>query len=318
MHVAAAPSDTETLRLIEVPARPVGPRDVRVRVRAIGVNPVDWKMREGGPIRIAHRLLGPSGPLVVGIDFSGEVVEAGAQADLKPGARVVGATDFSRKQHGSYAEEVVVRDDQCCALPDGISFDEAACLPIPGATALRAFALASLAAIPRGEAKVLVLGASGGVGLVTLQLARAWGARTVGVCSSRNVALVERQGAVALDYSRGNAPEAAREHGPFDVIVHAVGTATYPLGACRTLLSPRGVVALVVVRPADWPALLFTGNVKALLGRPNRASLEPLVALMARGELKALIETRLPLKDAEEAHVLSRGGKVVGKLLLIP
>jgi NADPH:quinone reductase-like Zn-dependent oxidoreductase len=291
---------------------------VRVRVAAVGVNQVDWKMREGGPLRLAHRFVGPSGPLVVGVDFSGEVVEADAAADLKPGARVVGATDFSRQQLGSYATEVVVRDDQCAVLPESVSFDDAACLPIPAATAVRAFAGARLEAIPRGEAKVLVLGASGGVGLVTLQLARALGAKTVGVCSTRNLALVERLGAVAIDYTRGPALGAAGPHGPFDLVFHAVGTATYPLDACRALLSPRGVVTLVVERPGDWPALLLRANVKTVLGRPGRANLTPVVAALARRELETLVAQRLPLAEAEEAHRISRAGRVVGKLLLVP
>ena len=318
MHVATSRSASEPLRLVELPPRSLGPRDVRVAVRAIGVNPVDWKMRSGGPLRLAHRFIGPSGPLVVGVDFAGDVVEAGPRADLKPGMRVVGATDFSRKQLGSYATEVVVWDAQCAVIPEAVSFDDAACLPIPGATALRACSVASLAAIPRGEANVLVLGASGGVGLVMLQVARGMGAKTAGVCSTRNLALVERQGAVAIDYTKGNALEAARTHGPFDLIVHAVGSATYPLGACRAMLTPRGFVALVVVRPADYPAMIFGRNVKAVLGRPSRSTLEPLVASMAKGDLPVLIEKKFPLGDAEEAHAISAAGKVVGKLLLIP
>src|SRR5690348_10565555 len=87
--VATSRSASEPLRLVEVAARRLGGRDVRVHVRAIGVNPVDWKMRSGGPLRFAHRFVGPSGPLVVGVDFAGEVVEAGPSADLAPGARVV-------------------------------------------------------------------------------------------------------------------------------------------------------------------------------------------------------------------------------------
>jgi NADPH:quinone reductase len=318
IHVATSSSSTEALQLLELPSRSLGPLDVRVRVRAIGVNPVDWKMRKGGPIRMAHRFLGPSGPLVVGVDFAGDVIEAGKQADLTMGTRVVGATDFSRKQLGSYADEVVVRADQCAALPDSVGFEEAACIGIPGATAMRAFDVASLSSIPRGQARVLVLGASGGVGLVTLQLAHAMGAFVAGVCSKRNVALVEGHGATAIDYTKGDALEAARAHGPFDLIVHAVGTATYPLAPCRSLLSRRGVVALVVVRPADWPALLFRRSVRSVLGRPSRVTLAPLVAAMARGELETRIEKRLPLAQAEEAHAISRAGKVVGKLLLLP
>jgi NADPH:quinone reductase-like Zn-dependent oxidoreductase len=311
--IATSESAETPLRLVEVPARPLDARDVRVKVRAIGVNPVDWKMRSGGPLRLAHRVVGPSGPLVIGVDFSGEVVEAGPEADLAIGARVVGATDFSRGQLGSYASEVVVRADQCALLPESVSFDDAACLPVPGATALRAFEVARAGA----GSNVLVLGASGGVGLVTLQLARAKGMKTVGVCSTRNVALVERLGAIAIDYTKGDALDAARAHGPFDLIVHAVGTATYPLGKCRAILSPRGKVALVVARPADYPALLHS-NVATVLGRPNRANLEPLMRALANKEIEPLIEARIPLAEAERAHAISRAGKVVGKLLLVP
>ncbi len=314
--VATSESADAPLRLVELPARPLGARDVRVRVRAIGVNPVDWKMRGGGPLRLAHRFVGPSGPLVVGVDFAGEVVEAGPQADLPVGARVVGATDFSRKQRGSYADEVVVRDDQCATLPDSVSYEHAACLPVPGATALRAFEESPVRDIE--GARILVLGASGGVGLITLQLARAMGKKTVGVCSTRHVALVERYGAIAVDYTRGDPFEAARAHGPYDLILHAVGTDVYPLDRCRTLLSPRGRVVLIVVRPADYLAIALRRDVTHVLGRPDRKYLEPLVAALARGDFEPLVEARFPLAEAEQAHAVSRAGKVVGKLLLIP
>jgi NADPH:quinone reductase-like Zn-dependent oxidoreductase len=102
-------------------------------------------------------------------------------------------------------------------------------------------------------------------------------------------------------------------------VLHAVGTATYPLDGCRALLTDTGVVTLVVVRPADAPALLLRSrSVKTVLGRPARRTLEPLVLALSRGELEPLIEQRFPLADAEQAHLRSRSGKVVGKLLLVP
>jgi NADPH:quinone reductase-like Zn-dependent oxidoreductase len=317
--VATSASASEPLRLVELPAARLGPRDVRVRVRAIGVNPVDWKMRAGGPLRLAQRFLGPRGPLVVGVDFAGEVVEAGPRADLPVGARVVGGTDFSRGQRGSYASEVVVRDDQCARLPDGVSFEQAACLPVPAATARRAFELAGLVGPERTRgARVLVLGASGGVGLVTIQLAKLEGATAVGVCSARNVPLVERLGAVAIDYTSGDALDAARAHGPFDLVLHAVGTDRYPLARCRALLAPKGVVVLVVSRPADALDMALRPSVKSVLGRPHRAVLEPFVDALARGGLEVLVEKTFPLAEAEQAHQVSQAGKVVGKLLLVP
>ncbi|MBL8955239.1 MAG: NAD(P)-dependent alcohol dehydrogenase [Myxococcaceae bacterium] len=312
---ATSPSATEPLALVTMPQRPLGARDVRIKVRAIGVNPVDWKMRSGGPLRFAHRFVGPSGPLVVGVDFAGDVVEAGSAADLKRGTRVVGATNFARKQLGSYATEVVVRDDQCAVLPDAVSYDVAACLPVPGATMLAA--LGSAGAPPAGS-RVLVLGASGGVGLTALQISRALKLTAVGVCSSRNTAVVERFGATAVDYTKGDPLEAARAHGPYDLILHAVGSATYPLDRCRPLLSSRGVVVLVVVRAADVPSFTFSRRVAKVLGKPERTTLEPLVAWAASGALEPIIEARFPLAEAERAHQVSKTGKVVGKLLLVP
>ncbi len=318
MIVATSRSASTPLALVELPPRPLGPLDVRVKTRSIGVNPVDWKMREGGPLRLAHRFVGPGGPLVVGVDFSGEIVERGASVrDLAVGQAVVGGTDFSRKQRGSYATEVVVRADQCAPLPSAITFEQAACLPVPGATAHRA--LVELGRLQeRSGARVLVLGASGGVGLVCLQLARAKGADAWGVCSARNVALVERMGARALDYTAGDPLLEASRAGPFDVIVNAVGTATYAGARARALLSPSGVHVLVAVRPHDYPAMTLSSRTTAVLGRPCRANLAPLVALMAKGELEVLVERVFPLAEAEAAHALSRAGKVVGKLLLEP
>lgn len=318
MIVATSRSASEPLALVELPDRPLGPLDVRVRVHSVGVNPVDWKMREGGPLRLAHRLVGPRGPLVVGVDFAGEIVERGAMVrDLSVGDAVVGGTDFSRKQLGSYATEVVVRADQCARLPSSVGFEQAACLPVPGATAHRA--LVELGRLgERPDARVLVLGASGGVGLVCVQLAKALGASSWGVCSARNVALVERLGARPIDYTTGDPLLEAARVGGFDVVVDAVGTATYDAARVRALLRPDGVHVLVVVRPRDYPAIGLSARVVAVLGRPCRANLAPLVALAADGRLESLVEAVLPLADAEAAHARSRGGKVVGKLLLDP
>jgi NADPH:quinone reductase-like Zn-dependent oxidoreductase len=318
--VATSGSADQPLGLVELPARPLGARDVRVKVCAAGVNPVDWKMRSGGPLRFAHRFVGPSGPLVVGVDFAGEVVEASPEADLSVGARVVGATDFSRKQLGSYATEVVVRDDQCALLPDAVSFEDAACLPVPGATALRALELAHLSTSePSPDKRVLVLGASGGVGLVTLQIAHVLKMKAAGVCSARNVGVVEKLGATAIDYTKGDALDAARAHGPYDLILNVVGSTTYPTARCRELLTERGAVVLAVVSPGDVPSFVFSASkVKHVLGRPGRANLEPLVEWLARGDLAPLVEARFPLAEAEKAHAISKAGKVVGKLLLLP
>lgn len=318
MIAATSRSASAPLALVELPSRPLRPGEVRVRVRSIGVNPVDWKMRGSSPLGLAQRVLGPGGPLVVGIDFAGEVAEVAPGVDaLAVGARVVGGTDFSRGQRGSYADEVITRPDQCAVLPDGVSFDAAACLPVAGVTAWR-WVVEAARIGERRSPRVLVLGASGGVGLFAVQIARSLGASVVGVCSTRNAPLVARLGAAVVDYTAGDPLAAAAASGPFDLVLNAVGSGVYPLGPSRALLTPDGVLGLVVVRGADAPSLVFSPRTRTLLGRVTRDHLDPLVAALARGDLEAVIADRLPLAEAERAHALSRGGKVVGKLLLAP
>lgn len=316
MRAAVSRSGTQPLEIIDLPSRPIRAHEIRVKVRAVGVNPVDWKMREGGPLRLLRGLLGPFGPFVVGQDFSGEIIELGAKVtDVKVGDRVVGGTNFSRNQQGAYAEEVIVQRDQIATLPENVSFDQAAALPVPAATAW--IALQEHQSIGKGH-KVLVLGASGGVGLAAIQLAKMLGAEVFGVCSTRNVALVEETGAKAIDYTKGDPLEAAKALGPFDLVLHTVGTATYPLAACRALLTPKGIVDLVVIQPGDYLAFATSKNVNTLLGVPTRARLEPAVLAVSKGAYKPLIEARFTLEDAEKAHVRSKSGKVVGKLLILP
>jgi len=172
--------------------------EVRVRTRAIGVNPVDWKMRAGGPLRLALRLAGPPLPFVPGVDFAGVVDAVGAGvAGIAAGDRVVGGTDFSRGQRGSYAEAVIVRPDQLCRLPDEVPFDVAGALPVAGVTAWMSLVeIGRLDEKPteRGAQAALVLGASGGVGHLAVQIAKLRGARVVGVCSARNAEAVRALG----------------------------------------------------------------------------------------------------------------------------
>lgn len=317
MRVLSSPSASSPLVWADHPERKLRSDELRVAVHAAGVNPVDWKMRQGELLGIAQRIIGPSGPLVCGVDFAGEVIAIGeAVKDVRVGDQVVGGTDFSRRQYGSYASHVQVRWDQVVVLPAGVDVVAAACLPVAGVTAHQAlFALGRLAEKP--DPRALILGAAGGVGHFAVQLAHGCGARSVGVCSSRNVGLVERLGGIAIDYTRGDVATAAAAHGPYDVIVDAAGTAAYPIAMCRSLLKKGGTHVLVQARPADFLRVAMPGPVKTLLGRPNRATLEPLVSELAAGRLQVVIAERIPMAEAERAHEISRGGKVVGKLVLV-
>lgn len=182
----------ERLELVELPTPEPRRGEVRVGVQAVGVNPVDWKMRSHGPLRQAARLLGPKPPVVVGVDFAGVVDAVGpGVVGFSPGDRVVGGTDFSRGQRGSYADTVVVREDQLCPVPDSVDIAVAAALPVSGVTAR--MAVVDLGRIRRestADRRVLVLGASGAVGQLAVQIAKSEDAFVVGVCSAKNADLV--------------------------------------------------------------------------------------------------------------------------------
>jgi NADPH:quinone reductase-like Zn-dependent oxidoreductase len=311
------------LERIELPTPRPRAREVVVAVHAVGVNPVDWKMRSQGPLRLAARLLrpfrGPSGPVVVGVDFAGVVEAVGTSVnEVQVGARVVGGTNFARGQHGSYADTVVVHVDQVCTLPDAVSFDVAGALPVAGVTAWRA--LHEYRKIEPGR-RALILGASGGVGQFAVQIAKrvCQADLVAGVCSSKNSPLVRSLGAdVVLEYDRGDALAAAKEHGPFDVVIDCAGG--YSGARCRALLAPRGRHVMVA---GESPKAMVQVVVppfrsRAILGRPNGERLRGLVDAVAAGKVTVQIAERLPLAEAEAAHQKSRTGRATGKLVLLP
>ena len=311
----------ETLELIELPTPEPGKGEVRVKVQAIGVNPVDWKMRTSGPLRLAARLFGPKPPVVVGVDFAGVVESVGAGVTrAAPGDRVVGGTNFARGQRGSYADTVLVREDQLCRVPDTVDIAVAAALPVSGVTAQIAVVdLGRIRQVQPADRRVLVLGASGCVGQLAVQIAKSEGAFVAGVCSTKNTEMVADLGAdVVLDYNQGDALAQAKPHAPFHVIVDCVGS--YAGGGCRALLSSGGRHIMVA---GDEPSAVVQMLVppfksRGILGRPTGARLQPLVAAVAAGKLRVAIAQKLPLTSAEEAHQLSRTSRLTGKLILEP
>jgi NADPH:quinone reductase len=313
----------EQLTRVELPTPEPRPKEVRVAVHAIGVNPVDWKMRSSGPLRKAARFLrvfvGPRGPIILGVDFAGVIEAIGTKVtDLAVGQRVYGGTNFARGQHGSYADTVVVRTDQVCALPDSVSFETAGALPVACVTAW--MAMTEYKPIGAGS-RVLVLGASGGVGQFAIQIAkRALAAdMVVGVCSAQNLELVRGLGAdVAIDYGDGDPLAAAKPHGPYDVVVDAAGG--YRASRCRGLLGPGGRHVMVA---GDSPGAMAQVLVppfrsRAILGRSTRPRLQAVIDAVAAGHVTVNISERMPLAEVEAAHAKSQTRRLTGKLVLLP
>lgn len=307
----------EPMVLTELPTPEPRADEVRVRVAAIGVNPVDWKMRTRGPLRLAARLLGPPPPVVVGVDFAGVIDAVGAKVtDLRVGDRVVGGTDFSRGQRGSYADTVVVRADQVTTLPTAVDTVIAGALPVAGVTAYRC--VVEVGQLRPGQ-RALILGASGGVGQLAVQFARIRGGEAVGVCSTRNVPLVQALGAAhVLDYTQGDALAQARAFAPYQVVVDCVGG--HGGAACRGLLGPGGRHVMIAAEGAleTMNILVPPFSSRSVLGRPTAARLRPVVDAVASGALKLRIAATMPLIEAEAALAESHAGRLTGKLVLVP
>jgi NADPH:quinone reductase-like Zn-dependent oxidoreductase len=311
------------LERIELPTPEPRADEVRVAVHAVGVNPVDWKMREGGPLRLAARFTrtfrGPRGPVILGVDFAGVVEAVGAKVTrFEVGQRVYGGTNFGRGQHGSYADTVVVRDDQLCGVPDKVPFDVAGAMTVTGVTAW--MAVSEYRPIEAGR-RVLVLGAAGGVGQFIVQLAKhTRNAELVaGVCSAKNAELVRGLGAdEVIDYAAGDALEKARRHGPFDVVVDCAGG--YSASHCRALLADRGAHVMVAGSSPGAIAQAFVPPFRShtILGTPTRSRLQAAIDAVAAGEVVVNIAERVPLADVEAAHTKSQTGRMTGKIVLLP
>jgi len=306
------------LEPVELPAPEPGLGEVRVAVKSIGVNPVDWKLLAAAPAVLAQRVLGRSSDVFAGVDFAGIVESTGSGVRrVKAGDAVTGAVRFFLGERGSYADTVVVGESQVCVLPEGFDIVAAGALPIAGVTAWQS--LVETGRLKRNQ-RALILGASGGVGHLAVQIAKhVCGAHTVGVCSSKNAAFVTSLGADAvIDYRAGDPLVQAKVHGPFQVVMDCVGT--YPGADCRALLGPGGRHVNIAAQTPEAAVQAFIPPFKTrmLLGFPTGAKLKPLVDAIAADRIKVVVSEKIPLAEANRAHALSQTGRVTGKIALIP
>lgn len=311
-------TDVAGLEVVDIPVPALSADRVLVRIVAVGLNPFDWHMYRGEPYfmrmqegwRVRERR-------TVGADFAGVVEAVGADVHgFSPGDRVFG--DIGR---GALAEFAVSRPTAIAKLPDSVGFDAAAAAPMAGLTALQA--LRDAAGLEQG-ARVLVWGASGGVGHLAVQLARALGAdRVDAVCSGRNANMVRGLGADAVfDYTVDEQPT-----GPYDVIVDTVGTAS--VSTLKKLLSPAGRVATVggvsrgrVLGPATAAvrrlasAKLQRTDARMVMAQVRAPDLALLAEHLADGSLRPVIERSYPFDRVADALERLESGRVAGKVVV--
>jgi NADPH:quinone reductase-like Zn-dependent oxidoreductase len=293
----------DVLELGERPDPTVGPDIILVRVRAAGVNPVDWKIREGYlQGAFPHAL-----PNIPGWDVAGVVEAVGpAVKEFKAGDEVLGYVRKDVVQDGAYAELISVSKRHLAHKPAGVSFEAAAALPLAGLTAWQ-----SLDAVGVGEGDtVLVHAAAGGVGHFAVQIAKARGARVIGTASQRNHEHLRALGAEPVEYGPGLV-EAVRAIAPdgVDAAVDYVGGESITQSV-ELVSDPQRTASNV-----DPQAVLEAGGQYCFV-EPNSGELQQLVDMVAAGTIIVDIEKTFPLEQAADAHRQLQENHVRGKLVI--
>ncbi len=293
----------------ELPRPAARPGQILVRVAASAVNPIDWKLHSG-----RFRLVMPvKMPSVPGFDIAGEVVEVGAQVSrFHCGDRVYAMLD--NRTGGASAEYAAVGESAAARIPGNIEPQQAAAIPLAGLTAVQA--LRHCAGLAAGQ-RVLIVGASGGVGHFAVQIAKALGAHVTGVCSTPNVELVQGLGADrVLDYK--NQSVFATDL-PYDVVFDTVVKTRFK--PFLSVMTYRAVYvstlpnAVLLARSFLLP-LYSKRRIKPIIVKPNGEDLQYLSGLVEQGRLQPVIARILPLMELASAHATSQRERTAGKIVI--
>lgn len=273
--------------------------EVLVKIHAAGVNPVDWKIRSGAGQRMGLNL-----PIRLGGEIAGTVEAVGdGVRDFQPGDAVYGII-----RSGGFAEYAIAKTGDVAAKPASLDLVGAAAVPLGALTAWQAmFDVAGLAAGQR----LLITSASGGVGSLAVQLAKAKGVHVTGMASGRNEAFVRGLGVDEfIDYTRQPFEQVARD---MDVVFDTVGEDTFQ--RAFGTLKPGGFLVTSVAFPKDEAQRHGVG-VARVQCKPNAEQLAAIRELVDSGKLKAHVATVLPLAEVKQALELSEGRRTRGKIVL--
>lgn len=284
-----------SVQIRSVPVPEPGPGQVRIKVHAVGVNPVDWKRAAGNDGQIPGR------------DLAGVIDAVGpAAGKWKVGDEVIGVAASGT---GSYAEYALASIKAIARKPDKMTFEEAAGLPVVAETAWRA--LVTVGDVQEGQ-RVLIHGGAGGVGSIAIQIAKARGAYVIATASARNHEFLRSLGAdETIDYNTTRFEDVVRD---VDLVLNTanVDTTHRSIGVVK----PGGIlVSIVGEPPAD--ACKAAGIRGAVTGPASGEMLPRVVELVNAGKLRIHINQRLPLAEAAKAWELSRGGHTRGKIILM-
>jgi len=316
--VQEAYGSADVLHLTQIPTPKIAENEVLVRVHAAGLDRGTWHVTRGLPyaLRLAFGVRAPKNP-VPGMDLAGTVTAVGAAVTrFAVGDEVFGVGK------GSFAEYATARESQLAPKPANISFKQASVVPVSACTALQA--LRAAGRIPPGQ-KVLILGASGGVGSYAVQLAKAAGAEVTGVCSAAKMGLVRSLGADhVLDYTTQDFADGTKH---YDLILDIAGNPT--LARLRKALTPTGTAVITGGEEGgSWTGSIdrqfralalspFIGQrLTMVMGTQGVADLEYLAGLIDAGTLTPTVDRSYPLEQVPDAMRYFDAGKVRGKIAI--
>lgn len=294
----------EVVVLEEVECGNPGPEEVLVAVHAAGVNPVDWKIREGA----MQRVLPLSFPYTFGCELSGVVQEVGKNVKrFRKGDAVFGYPNLVRS--GAFAEQALMLEQELALAPASIPVPEAASLPVAVMTAMEG--LYSYGRLEKGQ-RVLILGGSGGVGSAAIQLARRLGADVFATASHRNQQWLRDLGATPIDYTLQQTMDVVRE---VDLIFDTVGAESGIAALPSLRMGGRYVSSVYALPPAE---VLGTRQAEAAVYGilPSAERLANIAAMVDSGELRMWIDRRFSLDEVPLALEASQSGRTRGKLLI--
>jgi NADPH:quinone reductase-like Zn-dependent oxidoreductase len=309
----------DVLQLREVAKPTLKDNEILIKVHAAALNAADWHLLRGDPflLRLQFGLFKPN-KQILGADIAGRVEAVGKNVQgLQPGDEVYG--DISGCGFGGFAEYVAVPEHAVTLKPASLTFEQAAAVPMAAVTALQA--LRDKGHIKPGQ-KVLINGASGGVGTFAVQIAKAYGAEVTAVCSTSKVDLVRSLGADhVIDYTREDFTKNGQR---YDLILAANGY--HSISAYKRALSPHGIFVMSGGSGAQmaqamllgpWISMTGSKKMRNLLAKPNTKDLVRVQELIEAGKVTPIIDRCYPLSETAEAIRYLETGHARGKVIII-
>lgn len=290
----------EVLKYEDIPDPHPGPGEIRIKIIAAGVNPMDWKVRRGY-ISSLHL------PMIMGLDVAGTVDIVGeGEVSFKPGDEVFAKVGIGK---GGYAEYTVAHASEMAQKPESIGFVESAAIPTAGLAAWQS--LFDLAGLEKGQS-VLIHGASGGVGTFAVQFAKWKGAHVIGTASEKNAEFLKSIGAdEVIDYKNQRFEDLV---GNLDVVLDTIGGDTFERS--WGVLRPGGFLVTTVASIPEGEPEKHGVRAKTLMTQSDGKELAQIASIIDERKIKPIVETVLPMADARKAHEMSEALHTRGKIVL--